>query len=403
MINHFSEYFKIVLVLSFLLTSCTEDENHTNPKLVRKDILYTGVFHGEIGGSKSIEIYSPSISGLFYFTVESVLKDGTMVKSGDTILSFVKDEILERLRIEKANLDIAVARKSRQLNQMNSEKLQLDMNFKRKQMLLKRAKLKVSTGGGLMSAVEFEQAKLDMKIATLELASAKNALLSHEKKSKSESLLQDLEVKNVEQKIKDLEQDLESMDIKSPSSGMVYAPFTKLGDNRGKVKRGRVLSPGDKVLELPDMSELKVDIYAKQSDFLMIDVGDQVVVKPLLLPNVSLSGRVSHKSDFAISRNERLGHKIPGGFIKEQKITISLAKSDKRLMPGNTAKVIFNKVIAKDALTLPLTELSVDAEGYYFENVKGQTQRVDIGKTSATLAEVLNMKLSKADREKRSH
>lgn len=356
----------------------------------RGDLVLAGNHYGEIHASESEKILAPSMSGVWTVTVEHVVKDGTEVKEGDELIRLDKTELTDDLRNQETELAVAEAEEAREVVALQREKIDLELEVQRRELLLERAKLGVVEGVNLISKIQLEKAKTEVARAELELKLSRDALKAFEKKRVSSLKVKQVQVQDKRTRYELTKSHLEKMVIRAPSSGVVYAPYTQLNWRRSKVAAGKVARPGDTLLEIPELSKLEAHLFVRQRDAALMQPGDSAVVYAATHPKTKIMGKIESKEDFARTRNERLGTETPDGSLKEVQVVIALDNPPKGLLPGNTVRAEMTSKVAENVIRVPLIALKETEKGYTAQLESGEVRKVKIGKTSVTHGEVLN-------------
>jgi multidrug resistance efflux pump len=381
----------MVLSLAFV-AACQEvaslESTHT-ARVERGNLVFTSSFYGELTARESQAIHVPEFSDLWSLTVGTVLEDGSHVKKGDVVLTFLSVEVEEDLREKKTALAVAKAELRRERQKLNKERIDLDLAVKRWEMMVEREKLNVLAGGKLISQLELEKAKLDVARAELELSLARKALKAHADKERAGMEVQRLKVESILEKAKDKEEQIKQMELKAPADGMIYGPYTRLNWVRAKVEPGRVVRPGDKLLEIPNLTAFNAELYVRQRDGMLLKEGSEATVFPTALPSKSIRGKITSKESFATTRNQRLGTDEPAGNLKEIKVVLELDEAPEQLRPGGTVRAEVRTVLAEDVLLVTLTALREEKSGHSVRLKSGERRQVKIGQASTTMAEVL--------------
>jgi multidrug resistance efflux pump len=356
------------------------------------DLVFARSFYGELVARKSIAIHTPELTGIYQLTVEALEPDGTKIKKGDVVLTFATGVIQGELTDQEAQLGVGKAEMRRLVSDLAREKIELTLAVKRARLDVQRAKLNVIAGVNLISKVELDKAKIGLSQAKLALKLAQKALKTFAKKRAAALEVQRLKVAAIEEKAKEKRQQIASAKLRSPADGVLYAPYTRLNWVRGKAAPGSVTRPGDKILEIPDLSAFDVALYVRQRDATLLSVGDEAVVLPTVLPDQPIKAKVVSKESFAATRNERLGTRESQGNLKEVKVLLRLERNFKQLRPGGTVRADVRSVIAKDVLMVPLLALEeasgASGGGYRARLASGRTVKVTLGKVSSTHAEI---------------
>ena len=334
--------------LALGLVACgAEDQRQGIAFSVKKgDLVYGRSFYGELVARKSIAIHTPELSGIYQLTVEKLSADGTKVKKGDVVLTFATGLIRGELTDQEAELGVARAELRKVQSDLAREKIELSLAVKRARLDVERAKLNVIVGVNLISKVELDKAKIGLDQAKLALQLAKKALRTFAKKRASAIEVQTLKVKAIEEKVNEKRTQLASATLHAPAAGVLYAPYTRLNWVRGKAAPGSVTRPGDKILEIPDLSAFDVALYVRQRDATLLSVGDKAVVVPTVLPDERIEAEVVSKDSFAATRNERLGTRESQGNLKEVKVLLRLAKNFPQLRPGGTVRADVRSIMS---------------------------------------------------------
>lgn len=203
-------------------------------------LVYHSSFYGELSARESVSIHAPELSGVDFLTVDTLLPDGAQVKKGDVVLSFVRGPLEDELRVKETDLDVAQAELRRVEHNLEQERIELELDVRRKRMAVERAKLFVVEGVNLISRLELEKYQLDVDKAQLELNLAQKALATFSKKRATALEVQRLKVTAAQRQVDERKENLAQMDIKAPADGVLYGPYTRLNWVRGKAASGSV-------------------------------------------------------------------------------------------------------------------------------------------------------------------
>jgi multidrug resistance efflux pump len=382
----------VVCGVAGLGSGCGErDETPVQKATVERSTLtFEGVYYGELQAAEKVDVHVPDIPDTWQVTVDSVLADGTKVNAGDVILTFVRETLEMDLRDELEKLEVAQAERRKVLQQLDKERIDLELEVKRKELARDRAKLAVVEGVNLISKLELDKAKLDVEKAELELDLANKALTAFQEKRRTALKIEDLKVQAAQRAVDNKREGLEKIEVRAPVDGVIYAPYTRLNWQRTKVAPGVVGRPGDLVLTLPDLSKYVAHLYVRQRDAALVQVGDEAEITPLILPDESITGRVVKKEDFATTRNERLGTETAAGNLKEYMVTVELDEAPAELRPGNSAKIAIATELATEVPVLPAIFVQQrDDKTWFATRPDGSTVDVELGRTNLTHVEIV--------------
>lgn len=352
-------------------------------------LIYRGVFYGELQTLRSVNVYVPDLSSVQIVTIDSVVADGMPVNQGDVILTFVTDELEAELRNKETELAVAEAAYRREQEALSREHIELELNVKRQELALERAKLFVVEGVSFISKIDLQKAKLEVTRAELELKEAHKKLGSFSRKRAAHLESERLKVAAATEEVEKRRADLAKMKVTAPADGVMFVPYGRLNWVRSKAEPGVVARSGDKLVELPDLSAFVVKVPVRQKDATQIKMGDPAKVVPNARPDVVLTGKVAAKDSFAVTRNERLGTSSVEGNLKEVMVTVHLDEAPSYLRPGGTARVEIESEQVTEAVLLPLAALKEQEGKTLVELFGGEVREVTIGLSNAAFAQVL--------------
>jgi len=358
-------------------------------EVTRGDLIFATSFYGEIEAKESHPIFVPEFRNTWQITVQTVVPDGTRVKKGEVVLAFSKGTFEEDLREKVSELAVAEANLRKVTEQNGDERVTRTLAIQRATMGVELAKLGVVEGVNLISKLDLEKARIDLARAELQLELEKKALASFERKRTAALEVERLKVEAVSNKQNEIRSQLELMEVKAPADGVLYAPYTRLNWVMAKVAPGKVVRPGDKILEIPELDSFKAVIYVRQRDATLVRIGDEASVVPTMFPDRKLKGKIVSKDDFATTRNERTGSSGPQGTLKEMRVVLDLEQTDQPLRPGGTLRADVSTVLAKDVVIAPLAALKEIPGGHTATLKSGKAVKVKVGQTSPTHAEIL--------------
>ena len=380
-----------ILAVMLVLSACSKKGAPSATVTVTRGVLVAEQsFHGELAPRKSISIPVPKVPRVDSFTIKTVLPDGAKVLQGDVVATLDTADLEENLRAAMVDLAIAEAERKKQEQALLTERINLELEQKRRQMAVEEAKLRLVEGVNLISALERQKAEVLFRSAEVELKLAAGALDAFARKRKTTLEVADIRVKTAADVVSDNRTALDRLSIKAPADGVVYRPYVLLNWTRSKAEPGRVCRAGDKLLELPDLSAFESVLWVRPRDAARIGVGDEARVFIVSLGDRMVRAKVIKKDGFATTRNERYGTKTPEGNLKEISVTLELAEQPDGMKPGGTVRAEIDSVLKKDAVLLPLWALSEERDGKgKVTLVSGEQREVEIGLGSATHGEVL--------------
>ncbi len=283
------------------------------------------------------------------------MEDGSEVKKGDTLIIFDPSEVRKSIIDIEQRLDIQKAELSKMLATQQSEIEDLEADFK-------------ITGIDLeISRINFEQSVYEAEITKKEIQlKLENSRLALERareqiENKKEIHKVDLFQKNItigqmNEQLREANETIDKLVLVSPANGIAI-----IDDNwmtRQKYQAGDQPYSGSKIIVLPDLDEMKVDVSINEVDALKISMGLPVTIAPDAYSDHVYSGEIIWMANLAQNRDRETN-------IKVFPLKISISESDERLMPGLTVSCRIKISEYSDALLIPLDAVFRDEINEY--------------------------------------
>lgn len=304
---------------------------------------------GEVKAVKSVTLNAPSSTD-GDLQIISILKNGAPVKRGDKVVQF--DTVkLERTREQQqsdfkraeAEIEGSQAQARLQEEQSRTELMQAKYDVERARLDVKKQEI--------LSAIEGEKTKL-------RLASAEQRAREGEEKLRSGRTAAAAEIQSKKQKrakalfeVQRAQRGIESMTLRAPVDGMVtILPNWRgrfFGANAPEFKEGDRVWPGAPIVELPDLTAVRVAARVDEAERGRLSLGQTVVVRVDAVPDREFTGQVTDIS--ALAKIDFSTWPPPKNFD----LAVRVAQTDPRLRPGMsaTARVAIDRV--PGALLIP--------------------------------------------------
>jgi HlyD family secretion protein len=290
---------------------------------------------GAVKALKSTVVTAPAGSG--DLQILNIVTDGVKVKKGAVIVEFDATTVKHNLAINQSALKSADAavQQSRAASRLKEEQDLTDVMKARFDVETARMETKKQE---IISAIEGAEAKL-------KLADAEQKLVETEAKLKADraAAAADLASKQrahdqAEFQVKQAEQQLGSLTLRSPSEGVVVLQVNWQASGPMQMpapfKPGDHAWPGATIAELPDTSSLQITARVEEAERGRVQIGQSAIIRVDAVPDRSYTGKVEEISTTA-SPDFNGGWPFPRNFT----LTLALPESDARLTPGMGAIV----------------------------------------------------------------
>ncbi len=312
-----------------------------------------------------------------------IAKDGAALAAGATILDFDPYDASNEAKDGQADLAAARARieKARAEGLRSERSLAVDRDLARDD--LKRAETYRLTDESLYSRREIIESALDRELSATRLDVAGKRLAESGRLSAAERALGEIDAGKARLKIEIADKGLRSLRITAPHDGLLVLERNWRGETTFV---GDTLWPGQKVAELPDLSQLEAKVFVLEADAAGLRNG--------LSARVAIEGRPGEEHRATVSKVEPLAKPRDWGSpVKYFEATLSLRTTDPRVMkPGERVRAVIRLEQADGVLAIPRAAVfDQDGKRVVYRKQAGQfaPAEVTIGQQSISRVVVL--------------
>ena len=182
--------------------------------------------------------------------------------------------------------------------------------------------------------------------------------------------------------------------VKAPSSGTVLALTAVPGAAVGGAEGGTTQSSNGALMQISDMTKLKVSIEVNEMDILSVKKGQKADITFTALPDLQMTATVVSVASVATSRGGESG--AGGGGSTTFTVDLDLDQVDERLKPGMTTKVAIITQDEKDVIVVPASALTGEGDTATVQVVtsenplKTEDREVKVGLRSSSEAVILS-------------
>jgi len=290
--------------LVLLVTACDGDSsNSTVVAGVGESIKSSG----EIVATRMRSITPPQFQNAWNVKISMLQKDGSRIKPGMTIVRFDTQDLMEKLRTSKADVD----RKNKELEQQQIKASQLledlQLAVDQQNSNLEKARMKADIPNTLLASKDYEKNQLNLKLAELELQRAGAAMKLEAKLQKVEKQVIEGEQKKFINKVTELNSDISKATVVANEEGI----FVVGRDHRGnRVKVGDQVWRGRKVAEIPDMQSLQILLQIPEREAAKVKPGQRVRFRLDAKPEDHFEGVVESRGSVVRNRSRNQPAKV---------------------------------------------------------------------------------------------
>ena len=298
---------------------------------------------GTLRAVRATPIVAPPESGRQQ-KIAVLARDGTVLKKGDLVIEFDPYDAQREAADGQADLAAAAAkiRKSQAEAGRNASTLGLDRDVAAD--ALDRAQKFQLTDAELFSRNEIIESRLDKDLYSRKADVAGRKLGTSARLSAAEEQLGQIEAGKARFKVHNAEKSLRSLRILAPHDGLLILEKNWRGDT---VFVGDSLWPGQKVAEIPDLSEVEARVFVLEADAAGLKQGLGARVSIEGRPGTELPARVSRVDALAKPRDQMSP-------VKYFETTLALEKTDVSFMkPGQRVRAVIRLEEAADLIAVP--------------------------------------------------
>ncbi|MCX6334300.1 MAG: efflux RND transporter periplasmic adaptor subunit [Bacteroidia bacterium] len=304
---------------------------------------------GTIEAVNSITISGPVISYRYSsaLKIAKIVDDGKEVEKGDTIMIFDPSEIKKAIIQAEQQLEIALAEydKLKSTQQSEIEDLQADLELARISQEISKINFETST---YEPEATKQEIKLKLESASIALGRAQEQIENKKVIHKEDLLQKSLTIRQLTSTLADANSSMDKLYVVSPANGIAIKEINWNSDQKWAV--GDSPYSGSKIIELPDLSAMRVKVNINEVDVSKVLPGQRVEIRPDAYSDSIFTGKVEMVANLAQNKDYK-------SKIKIFPVQIRISGQSKTLLPGLTVscKIIVSEV--PDVLYIPLESL----------------------------------------------
>lgn len=374
----------IVSLMSLAIAGCSKQENAPLLyEVIEQDFTVNVPAKGELFAAKATVISAP-ISRQGQQNISWLAPEFSHVKKGDVIarfdgeameikskdrqneLSITKQDIIEKTgmlnrELDSINKDIGMVGQEKSF----AEKFSIDD-------VRIRSKLEILDSLQNTQYLGSKEEYLYWKNDSFSASSSGDMGLLEMKKAQSKS------------KLKQLSDGLSKLEVKAPHDGLLAYKKNWRGE---KPRAGQSLWPGQKIAELPDISNMKVKLFVLESEALNLAIDKSVIFSLYAYADKTFQGKVETVAPFPTSIKR-------GDPQKYFEVIVLLAEQNTKLfVPGRKLHANIVIVATSKKIIVPLQSVFVEAKQsfvYLYENGDYKSVPVTLGQASLSHVEILS-------------
>ena len=383
-----------IVFLLLLLSSCGGKKTAT---VIPEAVVSHGTFlvdlyeEGEVEALHSIHIIAPEIPWRFGgLKISQIVADGSDVSAGDTIIIFDPSEVQKGIHDHEDRLIVSLAELEKLKAQQTQEMEGLKADYEIAQIAQEISRIELE-GAAYESEIRRKEIELNLEKADISLKQAKDQI-ENRKKVQAEDLKQKmLSIEDDRNRLREAYETLDRLHVVSPQPGLAIINRNRSTDSKFQV--GDQCWGGTQLIDLPDLSQMKVRININEVDISKVRKDMEAEIRPDAYSDSVFTGRVLSIANLAVNKER-------GSTIKVFPVEVLVDRADANLLPGLTVscRIIVDRV--DDVDYVPIEAVHVEGDkSYVFRSTATGYERVDV-ETGATNTDyvIITSGLRKGDR-----
>lgn len=320
----------------------------------RGELVFGVPVEGTLRSVDSDSLGPPIVDGIWELKISFMAPEGKEVEIGEPVLGFDGRQIRERLEEREADRDSAAKELEKREADLEKEVRSARLELAEAQARLRKAEAGLAVPEEISQRMELERTRLDHELAETEIRflEEKLARLARRQQAELDGLRRQGEL--AAEQVRELEAILPRLTLGAPRAGHVVL----IRDRRDEPKKvGDGTWRGERVMEIPDLSQLLAEGEVAESDMGRIEVGDRVELR--------LDAHLGHVYE---GRLRTLGMSVrpQSDFVPRPVVGVEielLETDEERMRPGMRFRGVIEYDVRTDAVRLPAEAVFHDARG----------------------------------------
>lgn len=314
---------------------------------------------GLLEAKSSVQITPPQIATERRFTLVRMADEGTQINEGDFLLEFDSADFSRRLRDAQSTYQNQEERLQQSRSNFDNQVRDNRLNLAQALNDLQKLDTKLASQVELLSANDVAIARIQRAMAQTKVDMLQKKVKLMDESSQLQMQIDRSNLGHFKRQMEDLLDTMDSLVVRAPVAGVV---IYKRDFNNEPPQLGQSFSPMNSVLELPDLSTMRVKVLVDEVDAGKVKVGQKANITIPTLQGMQFSGTVIELS--AILKQAT--------FDRPQKIAEARVELDKGqeitlLRPGMSANVQIKVGVIPNAVVISLSSIQERNGGSYVQ------------------------------------
>jgi HlyD family secretion protein len=346
----------------------------------RQDFVRSVRLAGTVEAVQATTVSTPRLAGQTVpsLVITRLIRPGTMVKPGDPIVEFDRQDQLKNAldrRVELSDLEQQIKKKEAE---ERAARTRDETEIQQAQTGLSRAELDM-VKNEMLPRIQVEKNEQTLEEAQAKLKQLKTTFELKRKAAEADLRILQIRRDRAENAMRQAESNADKMSIVSPISGMAVLRSIWKSNNMAEVQEGEEVRSGMPIVDVVNPESMRVRSKVNQADVNDLKVGQAVRIGLDAYPELTFTGRISQLSPLA-------ARSVLSAKVRTFVAIIDIHGSHPKLMPDLTASLDVELAREPRALVVPRDALRTDGERTLVRVQRGssyQDQPVTVASLSA--------------------
>jgi multidrug efflux pump subunit AcrA (membrane-fusion protein) len=299
--------------------------------------------------------------------------EGSIVKPGDRLVELDSGTLLVKIKDAEEKIVAAENEIVKTGSTQEGALREMEVELSRMWLTYEQARVKADVPQNLVARREFQENQLAKEKARTEYENQLAKIAQKKKEQTAELQVKIIEKQKLEIQLNKIKSNLDGMNIKAPSEGMVI--YTDHWNERRKLQIGDVVWGGFPIVRLPDLREMEVIAEVNEVDGPLISIGQKARIVLDSFPKFELPGFVREISQTAIKASWMAKAKI---FV----IVVALNRTETEIMkPGMSAQIAISMAESEPGLLVPRSAVKFESDAAMVLRIEGEKVRRPVAVT----------------------
>jgi HlyD family secretion protein len=304
---------------------------------------------GLLEARSSVSVTPPVVGDVRSFKLVRMVDEGTQVSEGDFLLEFDGSDFSRRLRDAQTNFQRQQEQYQQRRSSFDTQVRDNKLNLDQARADLANLEAKISQQAELESAITIATTKIQRDMAKTKVEMLEKKINYMDESSRIEMQIARSSEGNFKKQMENMLDTMDSLIVRAPVAGVV---IYKRDYNNEPPQLGSSVTPMNTVLEIPNLSTMRVKVLVDEIDAGKIHVGQTAVITVPALQGMKYDGKVIELSSILKQANFERAQKIA-----ESRVELDPGQDLSLLRPGMSANVQIQVGIINQALAIPLSSI----------------------------------------------